>query len=46
MSDTKMTNGLVQTWVPVTDVAGRTHLEAHWTQGAQAAAPANTTHAA
>ncbi|WP_263426815.1 hypothetical protein [Nocardioides mangrovi] len=29
MSD-KTVNGLVQTWVPVTDELGRVHMEAHW----------------
>ena len=45
MSNANMTNGLVQTWVPVTDSQGRTHLEAQWTHGA-ATAPAHITHAA
>jgi hypothetical protein len=44
MSNQPMANGLVQTWVPVTDNQGRTYLEAHWTD---AAAPAtHVTHAA
>ncbi len=34
MSDHTMTaaphGGLVCQWVPVTDTAGRTHMEAHW----------------
>ena len=29
MSNHQMANGLVQTWVPVTDDQGRTRLEAH-----------------
>ena len=44
MSDHLQASGLVQTWVPVTDHQGRTHLEAHWID---AAAPAtHVTHAA
>jgi len=44
MSNHQMANGLVQTWMPVTDDQGRTRLEAHWTD---AAAPAtHVTHAA
>jgi hypothetical protein len=44
MSDYLQATGLVQTWVPVTDDQGRTHLEAHWTD---ASAPAtHVTHAA
>jgi len=44
MSIHKMANGLVQSWVPVTDSQGRTHLEARWTD---ATAPATeVTHAA
>ena len=31
MNDTKMTTGLAQTWVAVTDRLGRTHLEVRWT---------------
>jgi hypothetical protein len=30
MMYTKMTSGLVQSWVPVTDEQGRVRLEAHW----------------
>lgn len=30
MRDETMTNGLVCSWVVVTDEAGRTHMEAHW----------------
>jgi hypothetical protein len=36
MSDTNVTNSLVQTWVPVTDSDGRTHLEAHWVEAGTA----------
>jgi len=44
MSNHSKANGLVQTWVPVTDNQGRTYLEAHWTD---ASAPAtHVTHAA
>ena len=35
-----MTSGLVCTWVTVTDEAGRTHLEARWTERQAAAAHA------
>jgi hypothetical protein len=44
MNDTMMTSSLVQTWVPVTDARGRTHLEARWVAPSQAAAPALDTH--
>ncbi|WP_258562589.1 MULTISPECIES: hypothetical protein [Nocardioides] len=44
MSDTNMTTGLVQTWVPTTDDGGRTRLEAHWISAP--AVPAHATHAA
>ena len=44
MSDHLQASGLVQTWVPVTDSQGRTHLEAHWTGAAAPATP--VTHAA
>jgi hypothetical protein len=44
MSNHKMATGLVQTWVPVTDNQGRTHLEAHWTDASASATHA--THAA
>jgi hypothetical protein len=40
MRDQKMTNGLVCTWVVVADEAGRTHLEARWSQPQAAAAHA------
>ncbi len=43
MSNTNMTGGLVQTWVPVIDTDGRTHLEAHWVDPS---APTHITHAA
>jgi len=44
MSNHSKANGLVQTWVPVTDGQGRTYLEAHWTDSS---APAtHVTHAA
>lgn len=44
MSNHATAHDLVQTWVPVTDHQGRTHLEAHWTH---ASAPAvHGTHAA
>ncbi len=46
MNDTTMTNNLVQTWVPVADVHGRTHLEARWTSAPHAGAPVQTPHAA
>jgi hypothetical protein len=36
MSDHLQASGLVQTWVPVTDNQGRTHLEAHWAQASAA----------
>ncbi|WP_158305699.1 MULTISPECIES: hypothetical protein [unclassified Nocardioides] len=45
MTNTTMTNSLVQTWVPVTDADGRTHLEARWTP-AHAGAPVQAPHAA
>ena len=37
MRNNTVTNGLVCTWVVVTDDAGRTHLEARWTQPQAAA---------
>ena len=40
MGDNTMTNGLVCTWVVVADEAGRTHLEARWSQPRAAAAHA------
>lgn len=40
MSDYKTTSGLVCTWVVVTDEAGRTHMEARWSQPRAAAAHA------
>ena len=46
MSDTMMTNNLVQTCVPVTDDRGRTRLEAGWTAPAQTGVPAPATHSA
>jgi hypothetical protein len=42
MRDQKMTAGLLCTWIPVTDMAGRTHMEARWLD--PAATPAGTTH--
>ena len=45
MTNTTTANGLVQTWVPVTDGQGRTHLEAHWTDTHTAPAT-HVTHAA
>ncbi len=41
-----MTNNLVQTWVSVTDVNGRTHLEARWIPASHSGAPSYVTHAA
>ena len=41
-----MTNNLVQTWVVVTDVTGRTRLEARWLAASHSGAPAHVTHAA
>lgn len=41
-----MTNNLVQIWVSVTDVNGRTRLEARWIPAPQSGAPAHVTHAA
>lgn len=46
MNDTTMTTPLVLTWVPVTDVRGRTHLEARWTEAPQTGVPMHTPHAA
>ena len=46
MNNTTMTNDLVQTWVPVTDIDGRTHLEARWTPAPHAGAPVQAPHAA
>ncbi|MBI2243743.1 hypothetical protein [Nocardioides sp.] len=46
MNDTTMTDNLVQTWVPVADARGRTHLEARWTSARPAAVPAQAPHAA
>ena len=46
MNDPTMTSHLVQTWVPVTDVHGRTHLEARWTEAPQYGAHVHTPHAA
>ena len=44
MSNHSTANGLVQTWVSVTDGQGRTRLEAHWTDASATAA--HVTHAA
>jgi hypothetical protein len=44
MIDTMRTSALVQTWVPVTDARGRTHLEARWIDAPQT--HSQTTHAA
>jgi hypothetical protein len=41
MNHTKMANGLVQTWVPVTDEQGRVHMEAHWVTAASLHAAAH-----
>ena len=38
--DNNSNNGLVCTWVAVTDAAGRTHMEARWSQQQLAAAHA------
>jgi hypothetical protein len=47
MNDSTMTTGLTQTWVSVTDLQGRTHLEARWTEAPHDHAPVHaTTHAA
>lgn len=46
MNDTATTSSLVQTWVPVTDAQGRTHLEARWTTPAQSGTPAHAAHPA
>ncbi|WP_279303163.1 hypothetical protein [Nocardioides currus] len=40
MMDENTTNGLVCTWVSVTDDAGRTHMEARWSLRQAAAAHA------
>lgn len=40
MRDTTMTSGLVCTWVAVADQAGRTHMEARWSQPRAAVAHA------
>jgi len=45
MSNRLKATGLVQTWVPVTDSEGRTHLEAQWSDGSSAPAT-HVTHAA
>lgn len=42
MRDQKMTAGLHCTWVPVTDAAGRTHMEARWLD--LATTPSGETH--
>ncbi|CAI9405801.1 hypothetical protein [Nocardioides sp. T2.26MG-1] len=44
MNDNMMTSSLVQTWVPVTDARGQTHLEARWTAPTQTGVPAHDTH--
>ncbi|MFC7495432.1 MULTISPECIES: hypothetical protein [unclassified Nocardioides] len=44
MSDNSMANGLVQTWVPVIDSDGRTHLEARWIDSTST--PTHVSHAA
>ncbi len=44
MNDTMMTSSLVQTWVPVADARGRTHLEARWTAPSQLGTPAHQAH--
>jgi len=41
-----MTNNLVQTWVSVTDLDGRTRLEARWTPAPQSGAPVHVVDAA
>lgn len=41
-----MTNNLVLTWVSVTDVDGRTRLEARWSPAPQSGAPVHGVHAA
>ena len=40
------TNGLVQTWVPVTDVDGRTRLECQWLEARPAGLATHVGHAA
>ena len=46
MNDSKMTNHPVQTWVEVTDVNGRSHLEARWTEPRESGFPVHVSHAA
>ena len=41
-----MTNNLVLTWVSVTDVDGRTRLEARWSPAPQSGTQQHVTHAA
>ncbi len=45
MMNKKMANGLVQTWVAVTDARGRTRFEARWV-APQTSAPAHVVQAA
>lgn len=45
MSNSKA-NGLSQTWVPVTDASGRTHLECQWLPARPAALMTQVGHAA
>jgi hypothetical protein len=40
MRDNTVTNGLLCTWVVVTDEGGRTHMEARWTHAHASAAHA------
>lgn len=46
MRDQTMTNGLVCTWLLVTDDAGRAHMEAHWTASVAVAVAASAPYAA
>lgn len=39
-------NNLVQGWVPVTDAAGRIHLESRWFEASRPAASTHVVHAA
>ena len=45
MSDSKMANKLELRWLPVVDTRGRTRMESHWVNVAEAARP-RVTHAA
>jgi hypothetical protein len=46
MNDTKTNSPMMQVWVALTDVNGRTRLEARWIPDSRSGTPAHVGHAA